>query len=249
MTGLSRPALALAAAALVAGCGTDPFDTQVEPSAVGTGVSQVETVQVPMPPPEPPRAEYRAERASLWGGGTSDGFFADQRAERVGDLLTIVIDIDDNASLRNETSRQREGSTNVGTPSIFGFGDQLTTLFTDGGGDGGDDVIALSAGQDISGSGEIDRNERINLRVAALVVQELPNGNLVVAGRQEVKVNQELRDLRVSGIIRPADIQRDNSIPYDKIAEARISYGGEGQLSRQTQVGYGEGLMNVVLPY
>ncbi len=245
---LLAPGLILAVG--LGGCSSNPLNPEIEPSKMGSGVSGVETVQIPMPPPEVPRPALRAERASLWEQ-TSGGFFADQRAERVGDLLTIVIEIDDNARLRNETSRSRDGSTNLGTPSLFGLGQVVSEILPDGIGDSlaEGDLVTVSGGQDVSGSGEIDRNERINLRVAALVVQELPNGNLVVAGRQEVKVNQELRDLRVSGIIRPADIQRDNAISYDKIAEARISYGGEGQLSRQQQIGYGEGLMDVILPY
>ncbi|MHA6327046.1 flagellar basal body L-ring protein FlgH [Roseivivax sp. CAU 1753] len=232
------------------GCSSNPMDQTIEPSDVGTGTRGIETVQIPMPPPEVPVPALRAERASLWEN-TSGGFFADQRAERVGDLLTIVIEIDDNARLKNETTRSREGKTNLGNPSLFGLGSVIGGLLPEEAGAGldGVDLVAVSGGQAVSGEGEIDRTERINLRVAALVVQQLPNGNLVVAGRQEVKVNQELRDLRVSGIIRPADIQRDNAISYDKIAEARISYGGEGQLSRQQRIGYGEGLMDVILPY
>ena len=107
----------------------------------------------------------------------------------------------------------------------------------------------LSAKAGYVGAGTIDRNESIFLKVAALVVQQLPNGNLVVAGRQEVKVNQELRELRVAGIIRPEDIQTNNAIPYEKIAEARITYGGTGMLSRQNQRSYGEGALDIILPF
>ncbi|ETX28886.1 flagellar basal body L-ring protein FlgH [Roseivivax isoporae] len=240
----------LAAALVASGCGGFHAGLDPQPSQVGTGVQQLERVQVPMPPPEVSRVAYRAEEASLWQTG-SGGFFADQRAEEVGDLLTIVIEIDDGASLRNETERERDGQVNLGTPSLFGYGRQLGQILP--GVDEEDladkDLIAVSGGQSATGSGRIRRNETVNLRVAALVVDKLPNGNLVIAGRQEVKVNHELRDLRVAGIIRPEDIQRDNSIRYDKIAEARITYGGEGQLSRQQQVSYGEGVMDVILPY
>jgi flagellar L-ring protein precursor FlgH len=100
-----------------------------------------------------------------------------------------------------------------------------------------------------SGSGSIDRNESIRLKVAALVIKKLPNGEMVVAGRQEVKVNQELRELRVAGIIRPQDIRMDNTIPYEKMAEARITYGGRGQISSVQQPRYGDDFLNVVLPY
>ncbi|MFD1342041.1 flagellar basal body L-ring protein FlgH [Litorisediminicola beolgyonensis] len=241
------PALGLA---LLTACTGALPDSDPMPSPMGSGIEEVSRVQVPMPPPDLPEPMLRAESASLWQRGNAS-FFADQRAERVGDLLTIVIEIDDNAQLRNQTQRKREGQTNLGTPSLFGYGDQLGKILpgVDDDAFAGKDLIAISGGQDVTGSGSINRNETINLRVAALVVERLPNGNLVVAGRQEVKVNHELRDLRVSGIIRPEDIQRDNSIPYDKIAEARISYGGRGQLSRQQKVQYGEGVMDVILPY
>ena len=110
-------------------------------------------------------------------------------------------------------------------------------------------IVDLSSTTTASGTGSISRNESISLKVAALVVQMLPNGNMVVAGRQEVKVNQELRELRVAGIIRPQDIGMDNTIPYEKIAEARITYGGEGSISRQQLRSYGEGVVDIVLPY
>ena len=107
----------------------------------------------------------------------------------------------------------------------------------------------MSSTFEASGSGSINRGESIDLKVAALVVQKLPNGNLVIAGRQEVKVNQELRELRMAGIIRPQDIRMNNTIPYDKVAEARITYGGRGQLSRQQQRSYGEDVVDIILPY
>ncbi len=240
------PALALSA---LAACGSPAFDRDPEFTEVGAGAIPPERVAVPMPPPEVEGPPVRAERASLWGG-SSGGFFADTRAEKVGDLLTVVIDIEDQARLRNATSRSREGQASLGTPTFFGYGKKINQVLPGVDLDDiGEDLVGVTSGQSSEGSGQINRNESISVRVAALVVEKLPNGNLVVAGRQEVKVNQELRDLRVAGIIRPEDIQRDNSIPYDKIAEARISYGGRGQLSRQQQRSYGEDVLDVVLPY
>ncbi|ETW11475.1 flagellar L-ring protein FlgH [Roseivivax marinus] len=234
----------------VAGCGGSTFHRDPQVSQVGSGTAEVERVQVPMPPPQVEVPAYRAERSSLWGTNTTAGFFADNRAEDVGDLLTIVIDIEDQARLRNATTRSREGEANIGSPSIFGYGRKLHNVLPGVDADDiGDDLVGVTAGQSVQGSGSINRNESISVRVAALVVEKLPNNNLVVKGRQEVKVNQELRDLRVAGIIRPEDIQRDNSIPYDKIAEARISYGGRGQISRQQERSYGEDVLDVILPY
>ena len=239
----------LIAALALAGCGAPAFDRDPAISEVGSGAGAPSRVQVPMPPPEVEGAPDRAERASLWGNSTG-GFFADTRAEKVGDLLTIVIDIEDQARLRNESTRSREGKASLGTPTFFGYGDKLNKVLPGvAAGDIGADLVGVASGQSANGSGSIDRDESISVRMAALVTQKLPNGNLVVSGRQEVKVNQELRDLRVAGIIRPEDIQRDNSIAYDKIAEARISYGGRGQISRQQARSYGEDALDVILPY
>ncbi|WP_212522755.1 flagellar basal body L-ring protein FlgH [Actibacterium sp. MT2.3-13A] len=244
--------LALAAAAL-SGCGEPVFDRDPRVSGVGMDVEampEVARIQVPMPPQEPRKLRKRAEAASLWERG-SGGFFADQRASQVGDILTINIEIDDEAQLRNATQRERQGGSTIGFPVFFGYGSQIDKILPGVGAEDlpSGDIVDLSSGTQASGSGAINRNETISLKVAALVVQELPNGNLVVAGRQEVKVNQELRELRVAGIIRPEDIQMNNAIAYDKIAEARITYGGRGQISRQQARGYGEDVMDVILPY
>lgn len=207
-------------------------------SITGGSIPEATNVQVPMPPPEAPPTYHRAEAASLWERGSGGGFFADQRAARVGDILTIDISIDDRAQLRNATQRERSGSGSASAPSLLGLGNLPTG-----------EIIDIDSSFEASGSGSINRRESIELKVAALVVQLLPNGNLVVAGRQEVKVNQEMRELRVAGIIRPQDIRMNNSIPYEKVAEARITYGGQGQLSRQQQRSYGEDVIDVILPY
>lgn len=247
-----RTTLLVASAALT-GCGAPQFNRDPQLSRVGVDqqtMVEAATATVPMPPPEPARVPYRAEAASLWERG-SGGFFGDQRATRVGDILTIVIDINDQATLRNATDRERSGNATLGFPSFFGYGTQIDKILP---GVGPSDLpsgnlVDITSATTAGGSGSIRRNESISLRVAALVVQRLPNGNLVVAGRQEVKVNEELRELRVAGILRPQDIQTDNTIPYDQIAEARISYGGRGSVSRQQKRSYGEDVVDIILPY
>ncbi|SDF34251.1 flagellar basal body L-ring protein FlgH [Limimaricola pyoseonensis] len=251
-----RPAvLLLAGAALLSACGVrdrfdrDPQTTQIAVNPVT--IPEAAAVSVPMPPPAPPRVYQRAEAASLWERGGSGGFFADQRASEVGDILTVDIRIDDRAQLRNAGQRSRDGQSSIDFPVLFGYGTQIDRILP---GVGPEDlpsgeIVDIGSSIDVSGSGTITRGETIELKVAALVVQELPNGNLVIAGRQEVKVNQELRELRVAGIIRPEDIQMNNTIPYEKIAEARITYGGRGQLSRTQERGYGEDALDIILPY
>lgn len=238
------PVLALSLAACSAAQKADLRPEISDMTLDGGVMPEIDQVSVPMPPPDVAPPRDRAQGASLWQGG-SDSFFDDQRASQVGDIVTINITIDDTARLTNQSSRSREGSATIANPSLFGA--QLPDLS----GAEGDPENLLELGSDFarSGEGEINRNERIRLRLAALVVQLLPNGNFVIAGRQEIKVNEEIRELRVAGIVKPQDISPDNSIPYDKIAEARITYGGRGQLSRQQRTSYGEGALNILLPY
>lgn len=207
-------------------------------------------VSIPMPEQVPAPVLQRAEAASLWQSGSSS-FFSDQRAETVGDILTIDIQIDDQAQLSNATARNRQGGSTLGAPKLFGYGSQIHRILpgVDEGDVPTDNLVDVTSSAGASGSGTIDRAESISLKVAALIVRELPNGNLVIAGRQEVMVNSELRELRVAGIIRPQDIGRNNVIAYDKIAEARITYAGRGQLSRQTRMSLGEEAIDIILPY
>ncbi|MAL99930.1 MAG: flagellar basal body L-ring protein [Alteromonadaceae bacterium] len=238
--------------AALAACTSNPFDRDPKISGVEMSpmtMPEVARVQVPMPPPEAPRAPERGEQSSLWKRG-SGGFFADQRATQVGDILTVLIDIDDNASLSNSTDRERSGSSEFTKPKFFGYASKLHKILPGiGASEVPDPLVQSSSNTTAKGTGAISRNETISLKVAALVVKMLPNGNMVVAGRQEVKVNQELRELRVAGIIRPEDIAMDNTIPYEKIAEARITYGGDGVISRQQERSYGEDVVDIVLPY
>ncbi|KAA9010693.1 flagellar basal body L-ring protein FlgH [Histidinibacterium aquaticum] len=248
-----RPLMTLSAGALAAGCAVAPaFDRDPEISNVALTsetVPEAASVQVPLPDPEPVVIPTRAESASLWAPGAR-GFFGDQRATQVGDILTIDIEIDDEAQLANASSREREGEASVAFPTALGYENQLGRLLPGVEQDDlGDPLVGVESETAASGAGTIRRNESIKLKIAAMVVRVLPNGNMVVAGRQEVKVNNELRELRVAGIIRPQDIQMNNTVPYEKIAEARITYGGRGSLSRTQERGYGEDAMDVILPY
>lgn len=207
-------------------------------------------IRVPQAAEPAPHIPYRAEAASLWKPHTQ-GFFDDNRAAKVGDILTVVIEINDEAQLENESQRSRSSGNEIDGKTFLGYESNLDKYLP--GIDAEDlpsgSLVDLSANSASRGAGSIERNERIRLRVAAMVLQELPGGNLVIAGRQEVRVNHELRELRIAGIIRRVDVDMENSIPYDRIAEARISYGGKGQISRVQQPRYGEDALDVILPY
>ena len=248
-----RIPLSVTLALALAGCGAGLKDFNPQLSGMqldSSTMPEAARVSVPMPPSEPALILERAEAASLWQR-SSGSFFSDQRATRVGDILTIDIQIDDEATLSNATARTRDGSRSIGAPTLLGYENKLSNILPGISADQlpSGDVVDLNSTASAGGSGSIDRAESIKLKVAALIVRALPNGNLVVAGRQEVMVNSELRELRVAGIIRPQDIGRDNVISYDKIAEARITYAGRGQISRQTRTSLGEGALDIILPY
>jgi flagellar L-ring protein precursor FlgH len=199
-------------------------------------------VSLPMPDP---LSDLR-QPASLWRQG-SRAFFKDQRAGRVGDILTVVIAIDDEAELENTTSRSRSADESAGLDNLLGYESRINNIF-DGDAIPGDLVNADSDSAS-TGSGSTEREEEIDLRMAAIITQVLPNGNLVIQGSQQVRVNYELRDLRVQGVIRPEDITSLNEVPYDKIAEARISYGGEGTVSDLQQPRYGQQVFDILFPF
>ncbi|WP_322096530.1 flagellar basal body L-ring protein FlgH [Pelagibius marinus] len=201
-----------------------------------------QAVSLPMPAPLP----IERQPNSLWRPG-SRAFLKDQRASNVGDILTVIIEIADNAAISNTTTRARANEESSSASAFLGYETQLTRIFPDA--IDPTNLVDLDSDSSSSGTGGVNRNESINLRVAALVTQVLPNGNLVLAGRQEVRVNFEKRELQVAGIIRPEDITSTNTIDYDQIAEARIAYGGQGQISDVQQPRYGQQVFDILWPF
>jgi flagellar L-ring protein precursor FlgH len=199
-------------------------------------------VSMPMPGPQEPPAGAN----SLWRPG-SRTFLRDQRAAAPGDLVTVLVSIQDEAQLQNRTERERTGTDMLGLPRLLGLESSLTRLLPNT--VDPSRLVQTNGEQASNGTGTIRRNETVTLRVAATVAQVLPNGNLVVAGRQQVRVNSELRDLTVSGIIRPQDIASDNTVRHDRLAEARIAYGGRGTISDLQQPRIGQQLLDIVLPF
>ncbi len=196
-------------------------------------------VQMPMPKPE--TVSYNAN--SLWRNG-SRSFFKDQRAHQIGDLLTVTVNITDQANFANETQRSRTATEDSGITAFLGS-NLLTGKTTALPGR----LLSADSTSATDGKGSILRQETLQTNVAAVVTQLLPNGNLVVEGRQEIRVNYEKRELIVAGIVRPEDIQSDNTIDSSKIAQARIAYGGHGEISDLQQPRYGSQVMDVLLPF
>ena len=196
-------------------------------------------VRMPMPTPQP--SSYAA--SSLWRTG-SRAFFKDQRAQQVGDLVTVLVKVTDKANLDNETKRARTSSDKIGVPNFLGAESKNLLPGSDP-----SSLVSTNSTTSTEGTGSVARKEELVTSVAAVVTQVLPNGNLVVEGKQEIRVNFEVRELIVAGIIRPEDIQADNTVDSAKIAEARIAYGGRGQITDVQQPRYGQQVMDIVLPF
>jgi flagellar L-ring protein precursor FlgH len=181
---------------------------------------------------------------SLWNAN-SPTFFGDPRASRVGDIVTVNINITDSAQLSNTTSRSRTSAEDSDLSSFFGA--DLTGIFNDS--IDPTSLTSMGSTSSLDGAGSVNRNETISLTVAALVTQVLPNGNLVLAGSQEVRVNNEVRELLITGVARPEDILSDNTIAHTQIAQARISYGGRGHISEVQRPRYGAELYDLLMPF
>jgi flagellar L-ring protein precursor FlgH len=191
-------------------------------------------------------ADSPGRGSSLWSAASSS-LLGDRRAARRGDILTVVIEMNDRAEISNATARDREGRTRMGLPQLFGLPQRLDADLPAGATSA--ELVDASGRSDFRGTGSVRRNERMTLRIAATVVDELPNGVLRIEGHQEVRVNFEIRELVVSGFIRPADVSRQNEVTYDKIAGARIAYGGRGQISDVQQPRYGQQIADLILPF
>lgn len=248
MTGVR---IATAAVALgLAGC-SGQLDHLGQPptiSAPGLPVAAVpppapERIALAPPPPPPPAT---ASSGSLWQAGP-ESLFGDRRARRRGDILTVEVQIDDSGEISNTTERTRSSSESLAIPALLGLPSVAATVLPQGA--GLDPAISAEGGSTSAGDGSVEREEEITFRLAATVEQVLANGHLVIRGSQEVRINYELRDLQISGIIRPEDITRRNVITADKIADARILYGGRGQITDLQQPRYGQQVVDLIAPF
>ena len=246
MTRNAYPLVALAfAAAGLSACST------VKETVMGPQLSAVgyPAALMPMQQQVSPMREERPRPASansLWRTGAR-AFFHDQRASKIGDILTVNVDINDTAAVQNETSTDRTSAFDGGVSALFGLESTIAKVLPNA----PDPAHLLTSGTNskLEGSGSVKRSEAVSLSLAAVVTAILPNGNLVIQGRQEVRINQELRELTVAGIVRPEDITAVNEVPYDKIAEARIAYGGEGTVSDLQQPRYGQQIFDILFPF
>ncbi len=214
----------------------------LSPIEVPPGIVSGAPVLVPQPLPD----AQGPQANSLWRMG-SRSFFRDPRAQKMGDLITVEIDIGDKAKIANTTTRTTTASEKANAANLLGFESRLKGILPDK--VDPTNLVNLGSDSNNTGTGTVDRSESITLTVAAVVTQVLPNGNLVIQGQQEVRVNNEVRVLQVSGVVRPEDISNTNTIKHTQIAEARISYGGRGQITDVQQARYGQQFFDIIWPF
>jgi flagellar L-ring protein precursor FlgH len=243
---MNRIALLLLPLSLV-GCGALTRLSEVGRPPAMTAISDPtkDAAYRPLTMPMPALQTAMPQSNALWRDG-SRAFFKDQRAAQVGDIVTILVNITDTADLKNNTTASRTGSEAMGLPNLFGFEAAIPKVLA---GATASSLVSANSTNANAGTAELKRNEAVTLRLAGVITQVLPNGNLVVSARQEVRVQSELRELQVSGVIRPQDIASDNTVLHDRMAEARIAYGGRGTLTDVQRPRWGQQVMDVLLPF
>ena len=197
-------------------------------------------VQMPMPTPQP--ATYNPN--SLWRNG-SRAFFNDQRAHIVGDILTVKVNINDTAEFQDQTQLNRSTTEDSAITNFIG----ANTIANPSKAILPGSLLTTNGTSQMNGTGTINRQDQLLTNVAAVVTQVLPNGNMVIEGKQEIRLNSEVRELIVAGVVRPEDIESDNTIELPKIAEARVAYGGRGTLTNIQTVPWGQQVMEIALPF
>jgi len=235
----------IAACLILAGCGNldrvgrapefSPLDASNERAAMYSAL------------PESADPATATSASSLWTSQRSS-LLGDHRAGHRGDILTVVVQINDQATLKDTSGRTRKASDTAGIPQLFGIPQRIDAAILPNGASSSS-LVSTNSNSNFSGTGNISRNEKVTLRLAATIVEELPNGVLRIEGMQQVLVNEEMRDLLVSGYIRPDDISRQNEVNYDKIANAQISYGGRGTLSDVQSPPWGQQLTDQIMPF
>lgn len=240
---------ALAAAVVLAACNTPQrlLEVGTEPQMSSIEDPREDRKARPQTWPSPAPRPAEDNPASLWRPGAK-AFFKDIRAKDVGDIVTVRLKLDNRAKLNNSTQRQRDDKEEMNVNTILGYEASLNDVLPEAVNLGGT-MLDFETDHQTKGDGGIDRTDTVELEVAAVVTDIMPNGALLIVGRQELRVNYELRELLVRGIVRPQDIEADNSIPHDRIAEMRLAYGGRGTLSDLQQPRWGTQVWDILAPF
>lgn len=228
------------------GCASTKKAKPLFPKPAGIESYDVAPATARLPNPNRLNGTGQAQATSLWSS-SPQSLFGDRRASQHGDILTVMIEIDEEAEFNNSLSQDRQNSENFGIGAFFGLPEKILPQLPDGA--SLTPAVDISRAQQSAGNGQIKRGEKITLRLAAQVINVLPNGYLQLAGQQQIRVNHEVRELQMTGIVRPEDISRLNVVTYDKIANARIYYGGQGNISRTVKDNGGSKILSKIIPF
>ena len=198
----------------------------------------------PMPENTPPPKQYAN---SLWQPGAR-AFFRDGRAARVGDILKVTVRINDKLQFINQTEGKRTTADLAGAANSLGVAEGLLSAVPALKGSPSS-LVGLTGNMDVKGTGTVNRQDVVTTQVAAIVTQMLPNGNMVIDGKQEMLMNQDVREVAISGVVRPQDINSDNSIDSGQVADARITYTGRGQLNDVQKPRWGGQVIDAISPF
>lgn len=182
-------------------------------------------------PPTPAPVSAAADRdGSLWHGRASEPLFEDLRARRIGDIIHVVLDERTDATKRATTSANKSTSIELPTPTLLGSAATFA----------GRDFLNVeaTAGSEFSGTGDSAQSNRLSGTVAVSVIETYPNGNLAIRGQKRLTLNRGSEVVRVAGIVRAVDIAPDNSVSSTDIADARITYSGEGLIADANRAGW-----------
>lgn len=249
MVTIKQPLLLTTLVVTLSGCnlaerlsqvGEPPEMSQIQNPAL---VSDYRPVTMPMPAPEAPSQNSN----SLWQTG-SRAFFKDQRASRVGDILTVTAKIQHQSKLDTKVEAEREVKQTVGSLAhLFGYESKLHKIFPRAVDKNA--LINYNFKPEMKTKGTTQYDSVLDFKMAASIIEVLPNGNLVIQGRQEVRDRGELAVINLKGIVRREDISSSNTIDYTKIAEARISRTTEGNVSDLNSTPWGVETINKLSPF
>ncbi|GMR00552.1 MAG: flagellar basal body L-ring protein FlgH [Zetaproteobacteria bacterium] len=181
---------------------------------------------------------------SLWAGSTS--LFTDAKARRVGDLITVLVSEKASATRSLGTKKSKKSNRKTSLSAIFGY---ETSLSNKNPNFKPSSALDISDTKDFDGSGSTNNSDTLTASVTAVVTMLFPNGNMKVEGRRQVTINQQPQELTFSGIVRPMDIEPDNTIPSSKVAQAIISYGGGGELATVAHEGWFSRALDQIWPF
>ena len=194
--------------------------------------------------------QQKPMEGALWPGNTRGNFlFGDDKAAKVGDIITVTINENATSTQSASTNTAKDTSINMQAPNVLGLPSSLGIQNFLNMGTQFDPSVNATIANSMQGTGTVTRNGTLTATISALITDILPSGNLRIEGRRSVTVNNEEQIMVLRGIVRPQDINFDNTIPSTLIADAAISYTGEGVVADEQRKGWLARVLSKVWPF